>query len=39
VVGNGVKKPRGLAAYASGTYVAGGSGKIEQVAGTTSSTC
>ena len=32
VVGNGVKKPRGFATYASGTYVAGGSGKIEQIA-------
>ena len=32
VVGNGVKKPRGFTTYASGTYVAGGSGKIEQIA-------
>ena len=32
VVGNGVKKPRGFTTYASGAYVAGGSGKIEQVA-------
>jgi len=31
VVGNGIKKPRGFLTYASGTYVAGGSGKIEQV--------
>jgi HK97 family phage major capsid protein len=27
-----VKKPRGFVTYASGTYVAGGSGKIEQIA-------
>ncbi|SDC06919.1 phage major capsid protein, HK97 family [Bradyrhizobium brasilense] len=32
VVGNGIKKPRGFTTYASGTYVAGGTGKIEQVA-------
>ncbi len=35
VVGNGVKKPRGFTTYASGTFVAGGSGKIEQVAAAT----
>jgi len=32
VVGNGVKKPRGFTTYASGTFAAGGSGKIEQIA-------
>lgn len=32
VSGNGVKRPRGFTSYASGTYAAGGSGKIEQVA-------
>ena len=32
VVGNGVKKPRGFTTYASGAYMAGGSGKIEQIA-------
>jgi HK97 family phage major capsid protein len=32
VSGNGVKKPRGFTTYASGTFSAGGSGKIEQVA-------
>src|SRR4029077_14867924 len=32
VVGNGVKKPRGFTTYASGTFVAGGSGRIEQIA-------
>jgi HK97 family phage major capsid protein len=32
VIGNGVKKPRGFTTYASGTYVAGGTGKIEQIA-------
>ncbi|ODM71687.1 phage major capsid protein [Bradyrhizobium elkanii] len=32
VVGNGIKKPRGFTTYASGTYAAGSSGKIEQVA-------
>jgi HK97 family phage major capsid protein len=32
VTGNGVKKPRGFTTYASGTFAAGGSGKIEQVA-------
>ncbi len=31
VNGNGVKKPRGFATYASGTFTAGGTGKIEQV--------
>lgn len=32
VSGNGVKRPRGFLTYASGTYAAGSSGKIEQVA-------
>ena len=32
VVGNGIKKPRGFTTYASGTYAAGSSGKIEQIA-------
>jgi hypothetical protein len=32
VVGNGVKKPRGFTTYASGTFAAGDSGKIEQIA-------
>ncbi|QOG20453.1 phage major capsid protein [Bradyrhizobium sp. SEMIA] len=32
VTGNGIKKPRGFTTYASGTYAAGGSGKIEQIA-------
>ncbi|MDR3474439.1 MAG: phage major capsid protein [Devosia sp.] len=35
VNGNGVKKPRGFATYASGAFAAGGSGKIEQVAAAT----
>jgi HK97 family phage major capsid protein len=32
VAGNGVKRPRGFLTYAAGTYVAGGSGVIQQVA-------
>ncbi len=32
VTGSGVKRPRGFTTYASGTFVAGGSGKIEQIA-------
>ncbi|WP_439399063.1 phage major capsid protein [Bradyrhizobium sp. PMVTL-01] len=32
VVGNGVKKPRGFTTYPAGTFVANGSGKIEQIA-------
>lgn len=36
VTGNGIKKPRGFTTYASGTFSAGGSGKIEQVAAATS---
>lgn len=32
VSGNGVKRPRGFVTYASGTFAAGGTGKIEQVA-------
>jgi HK97 family phage major capsid protein len=36
VSGNGVKRPRGFVTYASGTYVAGGTGKIEQVDAATS---
>lgn len=36
VTGNGIKKPRGFTTYASGTYAAGGSGKIEQVAAASS---
>lgn len=36
VSGNGVKKPRGFTTYASGTFAAGGSGKIEQVSAATS---
>jgi HK97 family phage major capsid protein len=35
VTGNGVKRPRGFTTYASGTFSAGGSGKIEQVAAAT----
>lgn len=31
VTGNGIKKPRGFTTYASGTFAAGGSGKIEQI--------
>jgi HK97 family phage major capsid protein len=38
VTGNGIKKPRGFTTYASGTFAAGGSGKIEQIsAGTAAS--
>jgi HK97 family phage major capsid protein len=36
VAGNGIKKPRGFTTYASGTFAAGGSGKIEQVSAATS---
>ena len=35
VGGNGVKKPRGFTTYASGTFSAGGQGKIEQIAAAT----
>lgn len=38
VSGNGVKKPRGFLTYASGTYAAGSSGSIEQLAAATSAT-
>jgi HK97 family phage major capsid protein len=31
VAGNGIKKPRGFTTYATGTFAAGGSGKIEQI--------
>lgn len=35
VSGSGVKRPRGFVTYASGTFAAGGSGKIEQVSAAT----
>lgn len=36
VTGSGVKRPRGFTTYASGSFAAGGSGKIEQVSAATS---
>lgn len=38
VSGSGVKRPRGFTTYASGTFAAGGSGKIEQVSAGTAAT-
>jgi HK97 family phage major capsid protein len=35
VTGNGIKKPRGFTTYTAGTYVAGGSGVIQQIVAAT----